>query len=113
MLHCMHNTTAGYEACMLHCALHTQVVEEYRKAGKVRWIGFSTHAYTGLVVQTIETGKFDYVNLHYHFVGSYTSSGTWQGNSSGNRYSSVDSGAGKGSLMDHGGNYAALQAAKK
>ena len=28
------------------------------------------------VVNTIETGLFDYVNLHYHFIGSYTASGS-------------------------------------
>jgi predicted aldo/keto reductase-like oxidoreductase len=41
------------------------VVKEYQKAGKVRFIGFSTHAPATVIEETIETGLFDYVNLHY------------------------------------------------
>ena len=55
-----------------------EVVREYQKLGKVRFLGFSTHAPTPLIVKAIETGVFDYVNLHYHRIGSYTSSGTSQ-----------------------------------
>ncbi|CAM9141755.1 unnamed protein product, partial [Heterosigma akashiwo] len=44
--------------------------------GKIGHVGFSTHAMTPLIVQAIETGEFDYVNLHYQYVGSYTASGT-------------------------------------
>ena len=39
-------------------------------------IGFSSHAPTPVILAAIESGAFAYVNLHYHFVGSYTSSGT-------------------------------------
>jgi predicted aldo/keto reductase-like oxidoreductase len=53
-----------------------EVVKEYQQKGKIRFIGFSTHGMTPLIVETIETGLFDYVNLHYHFIGSYTASGT-------------------------------------
>eukprot|EP01052_Picozoa_sp_SAG31_P001273 SAG31_NODE_42_length_31262_cov_46.416231_32_plen_82_part_00 len=31
---------------------------------------------TPAIVATINTGKFDYVNLHYHYIGSYTASGS-------------------------------------
>lgn len=51
------------------------VVEEYRKAGKVRHVGFSTHGATELILECIGRGCFDYVNLHYHYFGSYTASG--------------------------------------
>ena len=51
------------------------VVEEYRKAGKIRFVGFSTHGPTELISRAIETDKFDYLNLHHHFCGSYTASG--------------------------------------
>lgn len=44
--------------------------------GKIRFIGFSTHAMTPVILQAIETDIFDYVNLHYQFIGSYTSTGT-------------------------------------
>lgn len=42
----------------------------------MKWIGFSTHAPTPVIVKAIESNQFDYVNLHYHFIGSYTASGT-------------------------------------
>ena len=68
-----------------------EVVKEYQNNGKIKWIGFSTHAMTPLIVKAIETNQFDYVNLHYQFIGSYTASGT--GN--------------------FGGNFEAIQAANK
>ena len=51
------------------------VINEYRAAGKIRHVGFSTHAMTNVITRAIKTNQFDYVNLHYHFVGSYTASG--------------------------------------
>ena len=45
-------------------------VEEARKIqseGKARFIGFSTHGSTELITKAIETGAFDYVNLHWYF----------------------------------------------
>lgn len=36
--------------------------------GKVRFIGFSTHGPTDIIVKTIETGNFDYVNLHWYYI---------------------------------------------
>ena len=29
-----------------------------------------------MIVEAIESGAFEYVNLHYHVIGSYTSTGT-------------------------------------
>lgn len=55
-----------------------EVVREYQQQGRIKFIGFSTHAPTTVIVKAIETGIFDYVNLHYHAIGSYTSSGTSQ-----------------------------------
>lgn len=52
------------------------VLKRYREKGLIRFIGFSTHAMTHLIVETIRTNEFDYVNLHYHFIGSYTASGS-------------------------------------
>jgi uncharacterized protein len=52
-----------------------QVIRRYQQElKKIRFIGFSTHAMTPLIVEAIETSVFDYVNLHYHFIGCYTSS---------------------------------------
>lgn len=51
------------------------VIQEYKSAGKIRQIGFSTHGPSDLIYKYIETGLFDYVNIHHHFCGSYTASG--------------------------------------
>ena len=53
-----------------------EVVKEYQAKGKVKFIGFSTHGMTSCIVKAIESNAFDYVNLHHHFIGSYTASGT-------------------------------------
>jgi hypothetical protein len=39
-----------------------------QKQGRVRFLGFSTHATTDVIVETINSGEFDYVNLHWYFV---------------------------------------------
>lgn len=39
-----------------------------QSSGKVRFIGFSTHATTDLILDCLRTGGFDYVNLHWYFV---------------------------------------------
>ena len=39
-----------------------------QREGRCRWIGFSTHATTDLILRAIESGGFDYVNLHWYFV---------------------------------------------
>ena len=44
------------------------VVRELQAAGKVRHVGFSTHAPTPVILQAIATGQFDYVNLHWYYI---------------------------------------------
>lgn len=44
------------------------VARQLQKDGRVRFIGFSTHATTDVILETIQTGEFDYVNLHWYFV---------------------------------------------
>ena len=39
-----------------------------QKEGRVRHVGFSTHATTDLILKAIESDAFDYVNLHWYFV---------------------------------------------
>jgi predicted aldo/keto reductase-like oxidoreductase len=39
-----------------------------QREGRCRFIGFSTHATTDIIIRAIETGGFDYVNLHWYFV---------------------------------------------
>ena len=52
------------------------IVEEYRAAGRIKWFGFSTHAMTPVIVQACESGVFDYVNLHYQYIGCHTATGS-------------------------------------
>jgi predicted aldo/keto reductase-like oxidoreductase len=39
-----------------------------QKEGRVRHVGFSTHATTDVILETVQTGQFDYINLHWYFV---------------------------------------------
>jgi predicted aldo/keto reductase-like oxidoreductase len=39
-----------------------------QKEGRIRHLGFSTHATTDVILETIATGEFDYLNLHWYFV---------------------------------------------
>jgi predicted aldo/keto reductase-like oxidoreductase len=51
----------GPEGCLA-------VAQQLQREGRARHIGFSTHATTDVIVETIERGEFDYVNLHWYFV---------------------------------------------
>ena len=39
-----------------------------QKEGRVRFVGFSTHATTDIILDAVQTGEFDYINLHWYFV---------------------------------------------
>lgn len=39
-----------------------------QREGRVRFLGFSTHATTDIIEDTVASGEFDYVNLHWYFV---------------------------------------------
>jgi len=41
---------------------------QLQKEGRIRFLGFSTHATTDVIMETIASGEFDYVNLHWYFV---------------------------------------------
>lgn len=49
---------------------------QWKKEGKIKHIGFSTHGSAENIMRLIESNKFDYVNLHYHYFGSYHAEGT-------------------------------------
>ena len=40
--------------------------------GRCRWVGFSTHGPPRVIIAAIETGLFDYVNLHWYWVNDFT-----------------------------------------
>ncbi|MBO9997672.1 MAG: aldo/keto reductase [Cyanobacteria bacterium SID2] len=42
--------------------------QKFQKQGRVRYIGFSTHGPTEVILQAIESGAFDYVNLHWYYI---------------------------------------------
>jgi predicted aldo/keto reductase-like oxidoreductase len=44
------------------------VARKLQAQGKVRFIGFSTHGPTDVIVKTIETNQFDYLNLHWYYI---------------------------------------------
>lgn len=39
-----------------------------QREGRIRFLGFSTHATTDVILEAIESNEFDYVNLHWYFV---------------------------------------------
>ncbi|NJK38519.1 MAG: aldo/keto reductase [Oscillatoriales cyanobacterium RM2_1_1] len=45
-----------------------EVARKLQAEGKVRFIGFSTHGPTEVILKTIETNQFDYVNLHWYYI---------------------------------------------
>ena len=45
-----------------------EAARKLQKAGRCRFIGFSTHATTDVILDAVNSGRFDYVNLHWYFV---------------------------------------------
>jgi len=45
-----------------------EIARQLQKDGRVRFLGFSTHGTTDVIVRANETGEFDYLNLHWYFV---------------------------------------------
>jgi predicted aldo/keto reductase-like oxidoreductase len=41
-----------------------------QKEGRARFIGFSTHATTNVILDAVRSGEFDYFNVHWYFVNS-------------------------------------------
>ncbi len=39
-----------------------------QKEGRVRFLGFSTHATTDIIMDAVNSGEFDYMNVHWYFV---------------------------------------------
>ena len=45
-----------------------EAARQLQKEGRARFVGFSTHATTDIILQAVQSGGFDYVNLHWYFV---------------------------------------------
>ena len=41
---------------------------QLQREGRCKFVGFTTHATTDVILDTIAGGEFDYVNLHWYFV---------------------------------------------
>lgn len=45
-----------------------EVAQKLQAEGKVRFIGFATHAPTDIILQAVESNQFDYINLHWYYI---------------------------------------------
>ena len=45
-----------------------EVCRQLQREGRVRFVGFSTHATPDVISEAIRSDEFDYVNLHWYFV---------------------------------------------
>ena len=41
---------------------------QLQQEGRIRFFGFSTHAHPEIIEAAINTGEFDYINLHWYYV---------------------------------------------
>lgn len=44
------------------------IARKFQAQGKIRFIGFSTHGATDIIIKAINTNQFDYVNLHWYYI---------------------------------------------
>lgn len=44
------------------------VCRQLQAEGKVKFVGFSTHGPTPIIVEAMNSGEFDYVNLHWYYI---------------------------------------------
>lgn len=45
-----------------------EIARQLQREGRVKHIGFSTHASTDIILEAVNTGEFDYFNVHWYFV---------------------------------------------
>jgi predicted aldo/keto reductase-like oxidoreductase len=45
-----------------------EAARKLQREGRARHIGFSTHATTDLILEAVNSGGFDYLNVHWYFV---------------------------------------------
>ena len=75
-----------------------------QKEGRTRFVGFSTHATTDIILKAVNSGEFDYVNVHWYFVNDLN----WAAIEAAHR---LDLGVFIISPNDKGGNRATLNSA--
>lgn len=45
-----------------------EAARQLQREGRCKFVGFTTHATTDIIHETIQGGEFDYINLHWYFV---------------------------------------------
>lgn len=45
-----------------------EMARKIQREGRCRFIGFSTHATPDIILEAVNSGEFDYLNLHWYFV---------------------------------------------
>ncbi len=45
-----------------------EIGRRLQREGRVRFLGFSTHGSCDVITDAVETGEFDYVNLHWYWI---------------------------------------------
>lgn len=76
------------------------VARQLQAQGKVRFIGFSTHASLAVIQQAIATNAFDYVNLHWYYINQTN----WEAIAAANRHDMgvfIISPSNKGGMLDN------------
>lgn len=48
-----------------------EAAREIQREGRARFIGFSTHSTPDVIEAAVNTGEFDYVNLHWYYVNDF------------------------------------------
>jgi uncharacterized protein len=77
-----------------------EVAHQLQAQGKVRFIGFSTHASPAVIQQVIETDAFDYINLHWYYINQTN----WEAIAAANRHDMgvfIISPSNKGGMLDN------------
>ncbi len=49
-----------------------EVARQFQRDGRCSFVGFATHGPPSVAIRAIQTGEFDYVNLHWYFVNPHT-----------------------------------------
>jgi predicted aldo/keto reductase-like oxidoreductase len=50
-----------------------EAARRLQKEGRCRFVGFSTHATTDIILDAVKSGGFDYFNVHWYFVNDLNS----------------------------------------
>jgi predicted aldo/keto reductase-like oxidoreductase len=48
-----------------------EAARQLQREGRCRFVGFSTHATPDIILEAVNSGGFDYVNLHWYFVNDF------------------------------------------